>query len=169
MTSTSPTPLASCGTVPTSTGPAATAATISLHSPSTAPRGSTITVTTTLRALSNRYRIITDPRTSEVLVLADNRVVGRTGHTGRSLLTVPVPLRQAELRPLQVVPDAVRLVGCPAAGRDTGADLPAGRYAMVAVLGYTMDSLNSADSGIDRTSGARPFTLVSAPVPLTIQ
>jgi hypothetical protein len=168
MTPTSPTPLASCGTVPTSTGPAAAAATISLHSPSTAPRGSTITVTTTLQTLANQYRIITDPRTSVVLVLAGNRVVGRTGHTGRSLLTVPVPLRPAELRPLQVVPGIVRLVGCPTAGGDIGADLPAGQYAVVAVLGYTMDSLNSAESGIDRTSGARPFTLVSAPVPLTI-
>jgi hypothetical protein len=53
---------------------------------------------------------------------------------------------------------------------DAGAPLPPGRYALVAVLGYRTDSLNTGtDDGFAPPSIAREFVLVSEPVPLEIR
>jgi hypothetical protein len=166
--------LPSCGDVPSSSGPAANLAKLSLKAPETAASGATVPVTVTVQVLSDGIRIITTAAASDVLIVQDGRVVGRSAAL-RPHLAVPMQLRRGADRPAQVVPDTVRLAGCPAG---SGADdakrpaLPTGRYSLVAVLGYGTDSLNNAVDGPTASSsgmaGQRGFTLVSDPVPVTV-
>jgi hypothetical protein len=148
-------------------------ATISLQAPASAASGSTISVSTSLRALADGSRIITRPATSDLLIVSGALVVGRAGGL-RSDLAVPLLLRRQGVRPAQVVPSSLRLVSCPrsAGASATGAPstpLPPGEYALVAVLGYTMDSLYSgADGGIPTPGAATGFVLVSRPVPVRV-
>jgi hypothetical protein len=160
--------------VPSSSGPAANLAKLSLKAPEIAASGATVPVTVTLRVLSDGIRIITTAAASDVLIVQDGRVVGRSAAL-RPHLAVPLQLRRGADRPAQVVPDTVRLAGCPAG---SGADdakrpaLPRGRYSLVAVLGYGTDALNNAVDGPTASSsgvaGQRGFELVSDPVPVTV-
>jgi hypothetical protein len=162
-----PTPRATgpCGSVPTSSGPLADLARLELTAPATASVGEVVSVSAVITANSTTPRVITTPSTSAVLVVRDHRVVSRTQ---ASAPQVPLQLSTGTARPAQVIPRSVRTIGC---GGDAGtAGLTPGRYALVAVLGYQLDSVNAApaDGTVPPPTGERAFTLVSAPVSIVI-
>jgi hypothetical protein len=109
--------------------------------------------------------MITMPAMSAVLIVRGDRVVGQTVGAPAAA-RVPLTLAARAEQPAQAVPDSVVLAGCGARG---GNALPPGRYTLVAVLGYQLDSLNAAaDASVPPAAGGRSFALVSAPVPITV-
>ncbi len=138
-----------------STGPAATLVTVELMSPSTASSGASIALVARLVVRSDGPRIILQPTTSAVVVLDGTTVVARA--VGPAGAAVPLQLRAGERRPAQTVPERLDLVGC------DGSPLPAGRYAVRALVGYGGDPLNAGSSG---QPGA--FVLVSEPQTLVV-
>jgi hypothetical protein len=161
-----------CTTMPSSAGPAVSVAQVGLTAPGTAAPGSVLEVRTQLSVASAGTRIIASPAESALLVLQDGRVVARQAGDPRGA-AIPLPLRAGATLPAQAVPTRISLVGCSsAAGRAPGAALAPGRYDVVAVMGYRMDSLNNAADGSAAVAppgiSGRAFHLVSAAVPLTI-
>lgn len=157
---------AQCGSMPTSTGPLATVAHLAINAPNSAPAGQAVPVSVTVTSRSAVPRVITVPGSSAVLVLQDNRVVGRAVGTARAL-RVPLSLTGGATQPAQAVPKSISLISCESTARDA---LVAGDYALVAVLGYQLDSLNAAPIGelASPPTGQRSFALVSAAVSITI-
>lgn len=157
-----PEPAVSCGAVPASSGPASVVARLTVSAPSTARAGATVPVQPRIEVTNDAPRIITTSAASRILIIRDGRVVGAAdAGSGQS---VPLPLRAGTTRPAQVLPQSVRLVGCTADKQ--AADLPPGDYALVGVLAYGGDPMNSAQDG---GAGGRSFVLVSAPVPITVR
>jgi hypothetical protein len=155
-----------CGTVPTSSGPLAHLAHLAIKAPATASTGQSIPVSATVTSRSAVPRVITTPATSSLLVVQGARVAGRA--QGGSAPDVPLQITAGVARPAQAIPEAVRLAAC---GPDPKTDaLAPGRYAVVAVLNYQLDSLNAAPAGgaLPPTRGSRSFALVSAPAPITV-
>lgn len=138
-----------------STGPAATLVTVELVSPPTASSGASIALVARLVVRSDGPRIILQPTTSAVVVLDGTTVVARA--VGPAGAAVPLQLRAGERRPAQTVPERLDLVGC------DGSPLPAGRYAVRALVGYGGDPLNAGSSG---QPGA--FVLISEPQTLAV-
>ncbi|GAB3589902.1 hypothetical protein GCM10027446_03460 [Angustibacter peucedani] len=159
-----PPPATTCGTVPTSEGPATALVTVRLDAPSTASAGEEVAVTVTLDVTSDGPRLITVPASSRLLLVRDGAVVGASG-PGSGPAGVPVMLSAGASRPAQAVPDRVALVGCPTGDGSAGSPLAPGAYDLVAVLGYGSDPLQGNAGG----SGGRAFTLVSAPHRLTVR
>lgn len=157
-----------CGPVPTSSGPLAHLARLSLEGPSSASAGASAQITTTVSSMDAAPRVIATPATSGLLVVRGNRVVG--GVLGGSAPEVPLQLSPGTASPAQTVPSSVRLVACNGGGAGAEAALEAGRYSLVAVLGYRVDSLNSApnDGPSLSSTGGRGFVLVSAPAAINI-
>lgn len=151
-----------CGSVPASSGPAAAVATLRVSAPFTATPGAELAVRTTLQVRSDGPRIIVGPALSDLLVVRDGVVVGRSGGV-RPQVLVPLALRGGTTRQVQVVPASVRMSGC----GEGAAPLAAGRYELVAVLGYRQDALNSGADGA-RSPGGTQFQLVSDPVVVTV-
>ena len=151
--------------VPSSSGPLAPLAELSITAPDAAQAGRVVPVVATVRARSTGPRKITTPRTSALLVVSGDRVVARQDGP-EDVGAIPLILHAGRMSPAQAVPSAVRLVSS-----GTGEPLVPGRYALVAVLGYQNDSFNSAaDLGLRRPpTGGRPFVLVSRPVPLEVR
>jgi hypothetical protein len=145
---------ASCGEVPTSTGPAADLVRVRLEAPGTAAAGATIPVAGTIDVLRGGPRIITRPASSKVLVTQGGSVVG----VSRSQDThdIPVVLTAGGSRPAQALPAQVSLTRCTSGGAETGEALVAGTYGLVAVVSYGQDPLQGAAGGAGRT-----FQLVS--------
>jgi len=129
--------------------------TVALTAPATARSGASISVQSRLLVRSDGPRVVTQPATSALVVLQGTTVVART--TGVEGPAVPLQLRAGEQRPAQTVPDVLTLVGCDLV------PLPAGSYAIQAVVGYGDDPLNAGPGG-----GPGRFTLVSPPQALTI-
>jgi hypothetical protein len=151
-------------TVPSSTGPLAPLAELAISAPEAAPAGESVSVAVTIRVRATGPRMITTPATCALLVLSGERVVARRESSPGSA-PIPLMLRAGAVAPAQAVPSTVRLSAV-----DAGAPLPPGRYALVAVLGYRTDSLNTGtDDGFAPPSIAREFVLVSEPVPLEIR
>ncbi|CAN5669368.1 hypothetical protein BH10ACT8_BH10ACT8_06710 [soil metagenome] len=164
------TPLRGCGPLPTSSGPAAAVATVRLTAPGTAAAASTIQVQASLDVAHDATRIITGPSSSDVLIVQDGQVVGRSNER-RPALAVPLQLQSGRGRLLQAVPTSVVLSGCPSGtgpGDAQRSPLPAGDYSLVAVLGYSVDSLNGAADGGNAAPGAASYALVSEPVAVTV-
>ncbi len=166
MNASPPTPLparpalSACGSVPVPSGPLTHAAEVVISAPASGRAGADLAVTSYVVARAAQPRVITVVASSAVLVLHDGVVVGRTGGSGTAL--IPLTLTAGGRRPAQAVPGSVRLRGCHGA-------LPAGRYELIAVLGYRVDSLNSAtDGALTRRSGPRAFTLLSAATPVVV-
>lgn len=156
-----------CGSVPRSSGPLAHLAYLAIKAPATVSVGTSVSVSTTVISKSVAPRVIAMPATSALLVVRDGRVVGQA--LGRSSAPrVPLQLTAGARLPAQTIPQSVRLTDC---GSDSkGARLTAGRYALVAVLGYERDSLNAASAGSTgsaQTPG-RSFALVSASAPIIL-
>ena len=150
--------------LPPSTGPLAGLAELTVNAPGTAPAGEWLRVRVTVQIRSNGPRMITTPRTSALLVVSGAGAVARQGGLADSG-AIPLILRAGTVAPAQAVPEAVRL-----SAADGGPPLPPGSYALVAVLGYQTDSLNTrADGGLAPPLRARGFALVSAPVPLEVR
>lgn len=161
-----------CGPLPTSTGPLATLARLELDAPATAAAGREVPVSVTVRSTSDTPRVVTTPATSALLVVRGDQVVGRTVGTAAAA-QVPLQLPARAARPAQAIPQTVRLARCSGGAGTT--ELAPGQYAIVAVLGYQLDSLNTVPEGAvapPRSStpptGARAFRLVSAPAPITV-
>jgi hypothetical protein len=148
----------------TTTGPLATIADLLVQAPANAPAGASVRASVTVRVRSAGPRMITTPATSALLVLSGDRVMARAdGATDAP--AIPLIMRPGRVAPAQAVPDSVRLIAA-----DTGTPLPPGEYALVAVLGYHNDPLNSA-ADVDRPrlpTAARPFVLVSEPLPMDV-
>lgn len=168
-----PVELRSCGPVPQSSGPAAGLASVILNLPVAGVGGSTLAVRAMLHAVADGPRVLTRSSGSRLLVVQDGSVLCGPASTA-SDQSVPVQLRRAASWPAQVLPSGLALTGVDAA---TGqpVPLPAGRYQVVAVVGYSLDALNSS---ADTTMGPRPqraapgtrtFALVSRPAPLTVR
>ncbi|MEP7092096.1 MAG: hypothetical protein ABI776_18485, partial [Nocardioidaceae bacterium] len=155
----SPAPAAGCGTVPTSSGPLAGAARLEVSLPGPAAAGSDLRVSATVVGREPTARLVTTAGGSALLVTDGDRVVARADGVGAGG-AVPLRLTRGARRPAQLLPAAVPLVGCGGAG-----PLTPGRYAVVAVLGYRLDPLDSAVDGAPTTrDGGRTFVLVSQPV-----
>jgi hypothetical protein len=154
--------LATCTQVPASSGPLVHAASLAVTAPAAAAPGQTVTVSATVTSTATVPRVVTTPATSAVLLVQGKRVVGRA-LGAPAAAPVPLVLAAGADRPAQAVPRSVRLVGCGSAA------LPAGRYTLVAVLGYQLDPVNAApDAAAAPSPGGRRFALVSAPAPITI-
>ncbi|MBV9870425.1 MAG: hypothetical protein JO214_07365 [Frankiaceae bacterium] len=155
-----------CGAVPTSTGPLARAAHLTITVPAAASGGEVLPVTATVLSTSPLPRMITTPATSAVLLARDGVVVGRA--VGRPRPSIPLQLAGAGSKPAQAVPTSIRLVTCGPPNATT--PLPAGQYDVVGVLGYQLDSLNQApaDSSGAPPTGGRSFVLVSAAASTTL-
>ena len=144
---TTPGSVAGCGVLPSSTGPLAGVAHLAITAPASAPAGRSVSVTVTVRSTAVMQRVITTPGTSSLLVVRGDRVVARS--LGRaSAPQAPLQLSSGAVWPAQVIPKSVPLAGC-ASG---SARLPTGRYALVAVLGYELDT---AGRGTCRRHDAR--------------
>ncbi|HEY2043933.1 MAG TPA: hypothetical protein VGH11_14740 [Jatrophihabitans sp.] len=163
-----------CGQLPVSSGPASSIAQVHLTGPATAAPGATISVQATLKVTTGGPRIVTGPSLSSLLITQGNRVVGKSGGARPDYL-MPLPLPSGSVKPLQVVPTSITLTACASAAAGSGAAaLPAGSYALVAVLGYHVDALNNAaDGGPGPATGSNPatggtFYLVSDPLPITV-
>jgi hypothetical protein len=156
---------AACGSVPTSSGPLAELAQLSIKAPATASVGQVVPVSATVTSRSAVPRMITTPATSALLVVQGGRVVGRA--LGGSAPDVPLQLTAGAAQPAQAIPTSIRLDGC---GPDTGTTgLANGRFAIVAVLGYQLDSLNSApEGGTAPPPTGSSFALVSPPASITV-
>lgn len=160
--------LPACGPLPTSSGPAASVAKVRLTAPGTAASGATISVQASLDVAHDASRIITGPNSSDVLIVQDGQVVGRSNDR-RSALAVPLQLQVGQGRPLQAVPTSIVLSGCPSGtGDGQRAPLPPGDYTLVAVLGYSVDALNGAADGGTAPAGTGSYALVSEPVAVTV-
>jgi len=157
-------PAGECGRVPTSAGPLAHLARLTVAAPSAAAAGATVALTVTISATTDAPRMITTPASSAVLVVQNGRVVGRA--RGVTAPEVPLQLTSGVATPAQAIPKNVRLDSC-ASG--AGA-LAAGSYSLVAVLGYRADPMNSApnDGDVPQQAGGQPFVLVSAPARITV-
>ena len=160
-----------CGPLPASSGPLAVLARLELDAPAAAQAGQEVRVSVTVRSTSDTPRVITTPATSALLVVRGDQVVGRAVGTAAAA-QVPLQLPARASRPAQAIPESVRLVACADSGTT---ELAAGQYAIVAVLGYQLDSLNTVPEGAvapPRSSGpptgARAFRLVSPPAPITV-
>jgi len=159
-------PTPGCGSIPVSSGPASRIAELRLSAASTAAPGADVAVRSTLHVTADGARIITGPSMSKLLITQHGVVVGKSD-AAQPDFAVPLALRAGAARPAQVLPTSVRMSGCPgAAGDQTRSPLAAGEYAIVAVLGYRLDPLNSGADG-PQTGGA--FYLVSAPAPITVR
>jgi uncharacterized protein (DUF58 family) len=158
--------VAACGSVPASSGPLASVARLAIKAPATASAGEVVRISATVTSRSAPSRVITTPGTSALLVVRDGKVVGKA--LGRSGPAVPLPLTPGSALPAQAVPTSIRLAGCGSGGGS--ASLAAGRYTLVAVLGYQLDPLNTAPEGGTAAppTGARDFRLVSAPASITV-
>jgi hypothetical protein len=156
-----------CGSVPTSSGPLAHVAHLAITAPATVSAGRSVAVSAAISSKSVVPRVITTPATSALLVVRDDRIVGRALGSA-SAPNVPLQLRAGKALPAQAIPGSIRLTGCRSGSR--AAVLPAGRYALVAVLGYELDSLNAAPAGgtAPPPTGGRNFALVSAPAPIIV-
>lgn len=163
----SPPVAATCDTVPPSSGPLTHAATLAVSAPASASLGKPASVTTTMTARVAMQRVITAPAWSALLLVRDGRVVART-LGAKSPADIPVQLRAGATTPAQAVPRSIMPVPCRsgASGR-----LAAGRYDVVAVLGYRLDPLNAAPDATDLPPYARgqKFALVSAPAPIELR
>lgn len=139
-----------------STGPAAPLVTVQVTAPATARSGASVSVQSRLLVRSDGPRVVLQPATSALVVMKDGAVVARTA--GANGPAVPLQLRAGEQRPAQTVPDVLTLVGC------DGVRLPAGTYAVQAIVGYGEDPLNAGADG----GGPGSFRLVSPSQALTI-
>jgi hypothetical protein len=153
---------ASCGQVPSSTGPAAHLVTVRVIAPDEAASGATIAVQSTADVRADGPRIITVPAASRLLVTREGTVVGMSD-PAPGPAAIPLILTAGVSRPLQAVPDSVALVGCRHPDGSPGAPLPPGAYAVVPVLAYGQDPLQNAADG-----SAKSFTLVGQPAFLTV-
>lgn len=152
-----------CGKVPTSTGPLADVARVSVGALGPARAGEEVSVRVTLEARSDTQRVILTSASSALLLVNGDDVVART-EGDRTAGQIPLRLVAGRTWPAQAVPASIRLESCRG-----GRPLPAGQYAVVAVLGYEPDSLNTAaDGAAARPTGSRSLQLVSAPQPITI-
>lgn len=158
-----PRPVVGCGTVPTSTGQLARLARLTVQAPATAAPGEQLAVAVRLSAHADTPRLILTPGTSALLVVRRGEIVGRTARD-RPGPRIPIRLSAGEVRRAQAVPASVRLVGC-----HDAAPLPPGQYRLVAVLGYEVDSLNTAaDGAASLRQRAHSFDLVSSPASITV-
>jgi hypothetical protein len=153
-------PLPDCGPVPVSSGPASQIVELRLTAPATTAPGAQVPVTATLQITADGQRIITGASMSQLLITHGGKVVGRSD-AAQADLSVPLMLRAGATRPAQVLPTSVRMNSC-----DSATPLPAGEYAIVAVLGYRLDPFNS---GVDGMHPGGPFYLVSQPAPITVR
>ena len=153
-----PVALRSCGPVPRSSGPAAGLASVTLTVPVAGVGGSTLAVRATLYAAADGPRVITRSSLSRLLVVQDGAVLcGPSPSTPDQ--AVPVKLRKAASWPAQVLPSALTLTGVDAA-HGQPISLPAGDYEVVAVVGYSLDALNSS---ADTAIGSPPPRLAPGP------
>ena len=158
---------AECGRVPTSSGPLARLAHLTIKAPATVPAGRLAPVTVTVTSTSTGPRVITTPGASALLLVRGGRVVGRTPGPA-SAPQVPLPLRAGATLPAQAIPGSVRLTSCGPEAKTSV--LATGDYTVVAVLSYELDSLYAApeaDTG-DLPTGQRSFVLVSRPAPIVV-
>jgi hypothetical protein len=148
-----------------SSGPLARLAELLVQAPADVPASESLRVTVTVRIHSSGPRMITTSATSALLVLSGDRVVAKAEGVADAP-AIPLNLVQGRVVRAQAVPDSVHLFAT-----DTGEPLAPGHYALVAVLGYQNDPLNSAaDVGRPRIPNqARPFVLVSAPVSIGVR
>lgn len=160
------TELATCTTVPVSSGPLARLVRLELTAPTADRCGATVAVSASLSATVATQRVVTVPGQSAVLIVGGGVVVGAA--LGRAGPAVPLALRADEVRPAQSIPTAVPLVARRTDDGDTVNALPAGRYQLVAVLGYCADGLNTGTDNDSGWSTARVFRLVGAPVQLVV-
>jgi hypothetical protein len=109
-------------------------------------------------------RVITTSASSALLVVRDGQVVG--GTKGSSMTAIPLQPNAGAAQPASAVPTSIRLDEC--AGTGGTAKLAKGRYSLVAVLGYRVDSLNSAAADAPAQAAGQTFVIVSAPAPLTV-
>ena len=151
--------------VPTASGPLSRLAHLAIKTPATVPPGPSASVSATVTSRSDAPRVITTPSTSAVLVVRSGRVVAQA-RGAASAPPVPLQLSAGATLPAQAIPASVRLVGC---GTEPTA-LAAGRYTVIAVLGYESDTLNAAPAGgtAAAPAGERSFVLVSNPEPITV-
>ena len=156
-----------CGGVPSSSGPLAHLARLTITLPPSAGPGDSVPVLASLSASAGLPRVITTPATSALLVVQDEQVVGITRDA--TLPEVPLMLAGTATQPAQALPRAIRLDGCPSGG--TTSALPAGRYSVVAALGYRLDNLYSGTDGGGAApqSGGLGFVLISPPVTITLR
>lgn len=149
---------------PASSGPASVVARLVITAPPSAAAGSRIRVRCRVEVRSDAPRIITGAAGSWLLITQGGRVVGGVGPDADE--QVPLPLRAGTSRPAQVLPETVRLVGAAESSESSeGPELPPGDYAIVGVLAYGGDPLGTGTGG----TVARPFTLVSSPVPISVR
>jgi hypothetical protein len=155
----------SCGSIPASTGPASQLAELRVAVDTSAAPDATVSVRSTLHVRSDGQRIITGP-SSKLLITQHGVVVGKSDAAQHDL-AVPLALRAGATRPVQVLPASIRMSGCPAqVGGHDRPPLSPGEYAIVAVLGYRLDPLNSA---VDGGQAHGLFYLVSEPAAITIR
>lgn len=147
--------------MPASSGPLATLARLTLSTPAEGAAGASVVVSATLSTRSSTPRVVTTSATSALLIVRDGKILGVThGEPGAD---VPVQLSAGTATPAQALPRSLRLTGCSSA-------LASGRYELVAVLGYRLDSLNGAADGASGPPAAPggTFVLVSGPATLTV-
>jgi len=131
--------------------------------PASAASGAEVPVEVSLHVRRDGQRIITSTARSQVLLTLDGQVVARSSGSSGATLAVPLQLRAGSVRPGQVVPSTVHLVGCTAGAAGSAQPLPPGRYGVVAVLAYGEDALNTSAGD----AGGR-FQVVSRPAPITV-
>lgn len=155
-----------CGSIPLSSGPASQIAQLHLSAPTTAAPGGQVTIRATVQVSADGQRIISGPSMSQLLITQHGAVVGKSD-AQKADIAVPLTLRAGTTRPAQVLPTSVRMSGCPGGSGDrSSAPLPSGEYAIVAVLGYRLDPLNS---GADAPQTGGLFYLVSRPAAITVR
>lgn len=157
-----PATVALCGPVPTSSGPLAKLARLTLGAPARAAIGTTVTAAVTVTMNPASPRVVTIAAASALLVVRDGEILAGT-RGGSQTGTLLQPGASAP-QLATAVPTSTRLDTC--AGGTT--KLAAGQYSLVAVLGYRVDSLNSAADDAPAEPGRQTFVLVSPPSPLTV-
>ncbi|HEV7205399.1 MAG TPA: hypothetical protein VGN18_12380 [Jatrophihabitans sp.] len=143
-------------TVPSTSGPASLGARLVITAPGSAAGGATLRVHGRVEVGSDAPRIVTVPARSQLLITRAGRIVVRSD--GAADPEIPLVLRAGTSRPAQALPVSVRLA------TPDEARLPPGEYAVVGVLAYGSDPLQSAPTG----GTGRAFALVSDPVPITV-
>jgi hypothetical protein len=154
----------SCGELPSSTGPAADLAKLVLSAAASGHAGQQIAVTATVVVTADGQRVISVPNGSELLIILDGKVVGKTDQGGHGS-EIPLILKAGTTRPGQALPQSVQLSGCPTGAQTARSPLPAGSYQLVGVLGYRADPFNS---GVDGMQAGGLFQLVSEPLPIRV-
>jgi hypothetical protein len=154
-----------CARLPVSSGPLSKLARVVVNAPRSGPAGQVVSVSSVIKISADGARVITSSASSDLLIVRDDRVVGRSGPLPERT-DIPLPLKAGAARPGQAVPTSVRLSGCPTVAGGAAAPLPAGEYGLVAVLGYRLDPLNAAADGA--RAGGSTFVLVSEPVTITV-